>query len=184
MTSSLQPRSRLDCPLEQRPFLVCMVNGHVRDIYCSLTATMSATPSAWVNTDKRCGCSGLIILPWWKPPMGIWDLARSRCVLWSCFASSISPPRIKTRCYNVYAVQVNYHPSNVNFQETSVLVPGTVSSRSTLRVSASKRGMEYSEHSSECEEAHARDVQPSGRFFCCYLLVSLNPARKGRTYIG
>ena len=148
----------------------------------SLTATMSATLSAWVYTDKRCRCTRPMILPWWKPPMG--SLTRSRCALRSYFASSVSPPRIKARCYNDYVVQVNHHPSNVIFQETVVLVPGTVLSRSTLRVSASKRGMEHSEHSSEFEEAHARDVQPSGRFFCCYLLVSLNPARKGRTYIG
>ena len=157
-----------------------MVNGHVLGIHghpWRVCFSLTATPCVWVYSDELRGCARLMKLLWWKPPIDSWDLTRSRCVPRSCFASSILPPRIKARCYNDHVVQVNNHPRHVNFQET-------VSPRSTSRLSASKRGMEDSEHSSEFEETHALDAQPSGRFFCCYLLVSLNPARKGRTYIG
>ena len=44
--------------------------------------------------------------------------------------------------------------------------------------------MGHSEHSSKFEEAHARDEKPSGRFFCCYLLVCLNPARMDALTLG
>ena len=157
-----------------------MVNGHIPGVMASTAGCLREVRSSTEVGDSVVS-PGQMILPCWNPSIGSWDLTRRRCIDRSCLASSISPQRIKARFCGDKIVEVNFHRKNVTFPKTFASVPAIVTPPNTARVSASERGMEHSEHSSEFEEPH---VRPSGRFFCCYLLVSLNPARKGRTYIG